>query len=100
LPIKSENLHLFVDKPLKNTFYLVLEEDTMSLTNPHNTTSGDNSSDSASNKKNSCRTELEIIESKLKKCTNEIESMKKKVQSKKKNLNKGLFTNNINKQKF
>jgi len=58
----------------------------MSLSNPHNTTSGDNSSDSASNKKNSCRTELEIIESKLKKCTNEIEGMKKKVQSKQKTL--------------
>lgn len=54
----------------------------MSLTYPQNTTSGDNSSDSASNKKNNCKTELEIIELKIKKCGNEIESMKKKVQSK------------------
>lgn len=54
----------------------------MSVTNPNNTTSGDNSSDSASNKKNTCRTELEIIEIKLKKCNDQIESMKKKVQSK------------------
>ena len=52
----------------------------MSLNN--NTTSGDNSSDSASNKKNLSRSELELVEQKIKKCHNEIENLKKKVQSK------------------
>jgi len=50
----------------------------MSLNN--NTTSGDNSSDSASNKKNLSRSELELVEQKIKKCHNEIENLKKKVQ--------------------
>lgn len=48
--------------------------------NAHNTTSGDNSSDSASTK-NTTKSQLEIVDQKLKKCLNEIELLKKKAQS-------------------
>jgi molecular chaperone GrpE (heat shock protein) len=49
--------------------------------NANNTTSGDNSSDSASNKNNNTKSQLEIVEQKLKKCSNEIESLKKRYES-------------------
>ena len=52
----------------------------MSLSNANNTTSGDNSSDSASHKRNP-KSELEILDQKLKKCTHEIDTLKKKFQS-------------------
>lgn len=56
----------------------------MSQGNPashgHQTTSGDNSSESGSHKK--AKSSLEIVELKLKKCTSEIEAMKKRQQSK------------------
>lgn len=54
----------------------------MSQGNPashgHQTTSGDNSSESGSHKK--AKSSLEIVELKLKKCTSEIEAMKKRQQ--------------------
>ena len=63
------------------------------LGNPHgHTTSGDNSSESGSHKKS--RSELEVIDIKLKKCTSEIESMKKKQQSKL-SLRLEIFSQNI-----
>lgn len=59
----------------------------MSQGNPvglgHQTTSGDNSSESGSHKKaGSSKSSLEVVELKLKKCTSEIEAMKKRQQSK------------------
>ena len=51
--------------------------------NANNTTSGDNSSDSASNKNNNTtKSQLEIVEQKLKKCSNEIETLRKRYESK------------------
>ncbi|RNA38158.1 hypothetical protein BpHYR1_024600 [Brachionus plicatilis] len=47
--------------------------------NNNNTTTSDNSSDSASNKK-STRTEIEIIDQKIIKCINEINTLEKKIQ--------------------
>jgi len=52
----------------------------MSL-NANNTTSGDNSSDSASNK-NNFKSQIEIVDQKLKKCRNEIEKLNKELESK------------------
>ena len=52
----------------------------MSL-NANNTTSGDNSSDSASNK-NNFKSQIEIVDQKLRKCRNEIEKLNKELESK------------------
>lgn len=54
--------------------------------NNNNTTASDNSSDSASNKK-STKTEIEIIDQKIIKCINEINTLDQKIQSSKIILN-------------
>ena len=49
--------------------------------NNNNTTSGDNSSDSASNK-NNFKSQLEVVDQKLRKCRNDIEKLNKELESK------------------